>query len=107
MKILATQQMIEVSTVIVGAYDVTIKWTVLDFPPQVYREKIMCKYLCSHDIQEIYKNDVKLFPSALTSSTINELKPGSRCVLRFHAVYNPATLDDGWFSLFTTESRSH
>ena len=97
--------MIQVDGVFVGSDYVTLDWTLRRFPPLVYREKIVCKYLCSHAEQHIYKNEVKLFPSQTTSSTINELRPGSRCVLRFHAVYNPATLDDGLFSLFTTESQ--
>lgn len=102
----ATELMIQILGVFVGPDYAHLDWAVNRFPPERYRVKIMCKYLCSHSDQHLNKDEVILIPSYETSSAINELQPGSRCILRFHAVYNPATLDDGLFSLFTTESTS-
>ena len=98
----ATKIMLTMEQIDIDDRSVTLGWTVDRFRPETFRLKIICKYMCSDAEQHIYKDKVLLFNSQTEGCTVNELAPGSRCIVRFHAVYNPATLDDGVFFMFTT-----
>ena len=69
-----------------------IIWTRPEFQPYLYKQKTSCKLLCDH--RTYYLNEA-LLNGAETMTTLHALRPGSVCLIKHKAVYNPASIDSG------------
>ena len=69
-----------------------ILWTRPRFPPYHYKQTTSCRLLCE---QKTYYLTEFTLNGALSSSTVYSLWPGSVCVIKLVAVYNPASIDPG------------
>ena len=69
-----------------------ISWTPPTFLPEYYRLTTSCKLLCDHSTYYLTQT---LSDRMDTSSTIHALFPGSTCMIKLVASYNPASIDPG------------
>ena len=90
--VIATARMIKSISTAAGANFIYITWSQPEFLPDSYQVKIICLRIPT----ETEYVDMKLEVSAYdTMLTVDKLLPGSRCVFTLHAIYNPASIDDG------------
>ena len=79
-------------SVIPGETQLSISWTPPKFPPINYIHTVSCKLLC--DPTTYYLTETAT--SRLNHSTkFLALQPGSICLVKLLAVYNPASVDQG------------
>lgn len=90
----ATALMVANVTLTGLSHGVLIQWSrpYANVSPMLYRIKYSCKLLCDNIP---YKFNTLLRSSKESNSSLVDLLPGSGCVITFHAIYNPATLDTG------------
>ena len=69
-----------------------IYWTAPIYPPLMYKMTTSCKFLCED--KTYYLTEI-MIDSMQTSSTTDNLRPGSACLIKLLAVYNPASIDPG------------
>ena len=89
---IATRLMIKNLSMRRGATLIKLQWSARRFHPVYYYQTISCN-LWPERMPYLYVN--KVTDSNATSSLVASLKPGSKCVIRFSAVYNLARLDQG------------
>ena len=75
-----------------GATFIKFYWPAPRFHPSYYYQIIFCKLWCA---KKPYLYFTKVTESNATSSLVASIKPGSKCLIRFNAVYNLASLDPG------------
>ena len=75
-----------------GINHLVISWTLPQFPPYIYEQTTSCKLLCDH---RTYYLTERMVNGGDSSSTISALQPGSVCLIKHLAVYNPASIDPG------------
>ena len=88
----ATKLMTTFNEVISGANQLEVSWTIPTYFPYYYMQTASCTLLC--DEGTYYLHEV-LIPGRQYSNTINELEPGSVCLIKQLAIYNPASIDSG------------
>ena len=86
----ATTFMIKGFTVDTSYDTVTISWDKPEYLPQSYKWDLSCTLACG---DTVYTTQSVTVGSSETQDHISNLFPGSRCELKFFAVYNPASLD--------------
>ena len=69
-----------------------ISWTSPSFQPDHYIQTTSCKLLCDHSTYYLTET---IANRKDTSSTIHALLPGSVCLIKHVAMYNPASIDPG------------
>ena len=81
---------------------VTLSWDKPKYLPDLYEWNVSCTLLC---VNFIYiTRQVTVRPTE-TNDFITELLPGSRCEIKFRAVYNPASLDVGLANIVYTKEK--
>ena len=80
-------------------------WTPPKFDPLWYKQTTSCKLLC--DDKTYFLTEV-ITDSSHSSSVTSNLYPGSVCLIKLIAVYNPAGIDPGiglsTITLYTSNS---
>ena len=71
---------------------IILTWIKPDILPKSYKRDISCMFACE---QEIYFKESVDSYSLQNQDVITNLHPGSHCQIKFWAVYNPASFDDG------------
>ena len=69
-----------------------ISWSLPQFLPDLYKQTTSCKLLCDH---RTYYLTEAIIDGGFSSTTIYALRPGSVCLIKHVAVYNPASIDPG------------
>ena len=69
-----------------------VPWTYPQFQPYFYKQVTSCNLLC--DNKTYYINEAML-TGAGTQIKLYGLRPGSVCLIKLLAVYNPASIDPG------------
>ena len=95
----ATRLMIKDLSIQRGATFIKLQWSAPDFGPYFYLQRTSC--MLWHQ-RVPYRFFQKVIVSSATSNLVSGLKPGSRCEIRFRAVYNVATLDPGIIIIAST-----
>ena len=67
-------------------------WTNPEFQPYLHKQTTSCKLLC--DNRTYYINEA-LLNGKQTLTTLYALRPGSVCLIKHIAVFNPASIDSG------------
>ena len=98
----ATTFMIKGFTVDTSYDTVTISWDKPEYLPQSYKWDLSCTLACGHTV---YTTQSVTVGSSETQDHISNLFPGSRCELKFFAVYNPASLDSGLVKTVYTKEK--
>ena len=80
-----------------------IKWQSPVFPPYLYKFQVTCTYACAHS--PYLAKEMSQGPSH-TRFKVRDVAPGSLCVLKLWALYNPASLDEGLTIHFRTKAAS-
>ena len=75
-----------------GATFIKLQWPTPNFHPFSYYQTISCN-LWPGRIPYLHIDII--MESNATSSLVKSVKPGSKCVIKFRAVYNFASLDEG------------
>lgn len=75
-----------------GPDHVQVSWTPPQFQPYWYQQITSCNLLCDH---RTYHLTEVLVDAYLTKTTTAHLRPGSICVIKLTAIYNPASIDPG------------
>ena len=75
-----------------GANQLEVSWTLPTYSPYYYMQTASCKLLCD---EGTYYLREALIPRQQLSNDINALKPGSVCLIKQLAIYNPASIDPG------------
>ena len=88
----ATKHMTTFDTVFPGKFQVMISWTPPKFLPIRYTHTVSCKLLC--DSATYYLTETVTI-SQMVSTIFHLALPGSLCMVKFVAVYNPASIDPG------------
>ena len=84
-------------------YDtVTLSWDKPEYLPQIYEWDMLCMLFCANSAYVNWPDTVN--PSE-TEEHITNLLPGSRCLIKFLAVYNPASLDVGLANIVYTKEK--
>ena len=84
-------------------YDtVTLSWDKPEYLPELYEWDVSCMLLCGN---VIYITLPVTVLSSATKDSITNLLPGSRCEIKFRAVYNPASLDVGLANIVYTKEK--
>lgn len=83
---------------------IMLTWTEPRFFPRNYKIATSCMYPCA-DTAYITDKGTKAI-SIARKFHINNLRPGSDCTIRFTAVYNPASLDEGIIITASTLAQS-
>ena len=78
--------------VIPGENDLLVSWTPPHFQPDHYIQTTTCQLLCDH--RTYYLTEVIINGKEILRS-IKALQPGSVCLIKHVAVYNPASIDPG------------
>ena len=84
--------MVSFSKVNSGTEFIEVFWTAPRYPPYWYQQTTTCRYLCD---QEIYYLSEVQIDSSHASSVTYDLHPGSVCLIKLIAFYNPASIDPG------------
>ena len=98
----ATALMIKGFTVDTTYETVTISWDKPEHLPQLYKWDLSCTLACG---DTIYTTQSVTVGSSETQDHISNLFPGSRCEIKFFAVYNPANLDSGLVKTVYTKEK--
>lgn len=80
-----------------------ISWTKPEFIPYFYGITQSCHLLCADKMYTVESMNIK---NSLTELDFNDLLPGSNCIIKLTAFYNPASIDPGVTVTATTESES-
>ena len=84
-------------------YDtITLSWDKPEYLPQSYKWDLSCTLLCGNTV---YITQSVTVNSSETEDYITNLLPGSHCVIKFLAVYNPASLDVGLANIVYTKEK--
>ena len=75
-----------------GENQISISWTPPKFPPINYIHKASCKLLCDPTTYYLTETATSRFNH---STNFLALKPGSICLVKLLAEYNPASVDPG------------
>ena len=78
--------------VLVGINQLVILWARSNFPPYAHRQTTYCQLYCDH---KIYYINVAMLNGEATMIKLHELRPGSICLIKHLALYNPASIDPG------------
>ena len=78
--------------VIAGENQLVVLWTPPRFYPDHYKQTISCRLLCNQRTYYLKETMVNGMEKLTTS---NALMPGSVCLIKMVAVYNPASIDPG------------
>ena len=98
----ATALMIHYLSITTTTDTVTVRWNKPEFLPESYHRTISCKHA---NEKNAYLQESINISSTKTEDIIPNLRPGSHCELRFFAVYNPASLDDGLSYMINTKEQ--
>ena len=71
---------------------IQVIWTAPVYLPYWYQQTTSCRFLCR---QETYYLTEVLIDSSQTSNLAYGLRPGSVCLIKLIAFYNPASIDPG------------
>ena len=88
----ATTLMIKNVSTTAGADFIQMIWSKPKIAPDSYRVNIACWLMHTKTIYVRVTVEASPLDKMLT---IDKLIPGSRCVITLHAIYNPASIDDG------------
>ena len=67
-------------------------WTNPKFQPYLHEQKTYCRLLCDH---RTYYINQALLNGEQTLATLYALRPGSVCLIKHKAMFNPASIDSG------------
>ena len=88
----ATKLMTTYTKVISEANHLVVSWTIPTDFPYYYKQTASCKLLCD---EGTYYLTEAMVNGQECSNIIDALKPGSVCLIKQLAIYNPATIDPG------------
>ena len=71
---------------------IKVFWTAPMYLPYWYEQTTSCRYLCRHETYFLKEVRIDLLH---TSSLTYDLHPGSVCLMKLIAFYNPASIDPG------------
>ena len=84
-------------------YDtVTISWVKPRHLPKLYKWNLSCTLACGNTS---YVTKSVTIGSSETQDFTSNLFPGSRCEIKFFAIYNPASLDSGLVKTVYTKEK--
>ena len=84
-------------------YDsLTLSWSTPEYLPEVYKWDVSCMLLCQNTV---YIGGSGIASPLETKHYSPKLHPGSRCVTKFLAIYNPASLDAGLTNTVYTKEK--
>ena len=90
-----------------GIKIIEVSWTTPRYLPYWYQQTTSCRLLC--DQESYYLTEVEV-DSSRTASYAKDLLPGSVCLIKLIAVYNPASNDPGIMlfvsTLYTSKCRN-
>ena len=69
-----------------------IYWIAPEYTPLRYKLTTSCNFLCEDNTYYLTET---MIDSTQTSSVIDNLRPGSACLIKLLAIYNTASLDPG------------
>ena len=75
-----------------GTNHLQVFWTRPKYHPYWYQQTTSCRFLC--DYKSYYLTEI-MIDQWQTSSITQDLHPGSACLIKLVAVYNPSSTDPG------------
>ena len=72
--------------------NIKVSWTSPEFQPYFYQVTSSCKLIC--DTRTYYLTEL-MMDSNVSACTVPNLLPGTTCIIKLIAIYNPASLDPG------------